>query len=163
MSVRIRKPAAGPEIGRLSESLEDYIEIIYKLIADQKVARVRDIARAKAVSMPSVVSALKRLDQEKLAKYEAREFVELTPTGNDLARRLLRRHEFLTRFLIDVLQVDPRIAETDACSMEHSLSLETMTRFYAFSEFIQSRTDGFHNIVESYKKASSKKRRPPRQ
>jgi len=152
----------GPEIGRLSESLEDYIEIIYKLIADQKVARVRDIARAKAVKMSSVVSALKRLGQEKLAKYEAREFVELTPTGSDLARRLLRRHDFLTRFLIDVLQVDPRIAESDACSMEHGLSLETMSRFYAFSEFIQSQSNGLYNIVESYKKAFAKKQRSPR-
>jgi DtxR family Mn-dependent transcriptional regulator len=162
MPAKIRKPAAGPEIGRLSESLEDYIEIIYRLIADQKVARVRDIARAKVVKMSSAVSALKRLDREKLARYEAREFVELTTSGIDLARRLLRRHEFLTRFLIDVLQVDPEIAESDACSMEHALSLETMQRFYAFSEFIQSRTNGFHNLVESYKKTSAKRRRRTR-
>lgn len=162
MPAKSKKQTAGPEIGLLSESLEDYIEIIYRLIADQKIARVRDIARAKAVKMSSVVSALKRLDQEKLARYEAREFVELTPTGIDLARRLLGRHEFLTRFLIDVLQVDPEIAESDACSMEHTLSLETMKRLYAFSEFIESQTDGFHNIVESYKKASAKKRRRTR-
>ena len=54
-----------PPIGQLSESLEDYVEIIYNLIEENKVARVRDIAKAKDVKMSSVVSALKRLDQEK--------------------------------------------------------------------------------------------------
>ena len=76
----------GPLIGELSESLEDYIEIIFNLIETHKIARVRDIARAKDVKMSSVVSALKRLGQTGLVKYEAREFVELTDSGSDLAR-----------------------------------------------------------------------------
>ena len=119
-----------PPIGQLSESLEDYVEIIYNLIEEHKVARVRDIAKAKDVKMSSVVSALKRLDQEKLVKYEAHEFVELTETGRDLASRLLRRHNFLTRFLVDVLRIDPQTAEQDACQMEHAISPETTCNVY---------------------------------
>ena len=87
-----KSPESGPLIGELSESLEDYIEIIYNLIKDHKVARVRDIAKAKDVKMSSVVSALKRLDQEGLVNHEAREFVELTEAGIDLAKRITRRH-----------------------------------------------------------------------
>jgi len=142
----------GPLIGELSESLEDYIEIIFNLIETQKIARVRDIAKAKDVKMSSVVSALKRLGQAGLVKYEAREFVELTDSGADLAQRLLRRHNFLTRFLIDVLQVDPETAEHDACQMEHAISPETMQRLYDFAEYLQESPadfkkfiDGFHN------------------
>ena len=145
-----------PLIGELSESLEDYIEIVFNLISEHKVARVRDIAKAKNVKMSSVVSALKRLDNEKLINYEAREYVELTEAGNDLAKRLTRRHNFLTRFLVAILQVDPQIAESDACSIEHSISSETMSRLYDFSEFLQSQTNGVASILEDFKKTYHK-------
>lgn len=141
----------GPKIGQLSESLEDYIEIIHNLIESQRVARVRDIAKAKDVKMSSVVSALKRLTQEGLVKYEAREFVELTEPGQDLARRLLRRHQFLTRFLIDVLQIDPETAERDACQMEHAISIQTMSRIYEFAEFIKEHGENFEDLLKRFK------------
>jgi len=140
----------GPLIGQLSESLEDYIEIIFNLIETQKIARVRDIARAKDVKMSSVVSALKRLGQEALVKYEAREFVELTDSGADLAQRLLRRHNFLTRFLVDVLQIDPETAEHDACQMEHAISLKTMQKLYEFAEYLQESPADFKKIVDGF-------------
>ena len=146
------KPGSSPVVGQLSESLEDYIEIIYKLIEEHKVARVRDIAKAKDVKMSSVVSAIKRLDGEGLVKHEAREFIELTEAGADLAKRLLRRHNFLTSFLVEALQIEPEIAEPDACSMEHSISLETMTRLYDFAEFLQSHPIEVKNIVDEFKK-----------
>lgn len=139
-----------PLIGELSESLEDYIEIIFNLIETQKIARVRDIARAKDVKMSSVVSALKRLSQAGLVKYEAREFVELTDSGADLAQRLLRRHNFLTRFLVDVLQVDHKTAEHDACQMEHAISPETMQRLYEFAEYLQENPSYFKKIIEGF-------------
>ncbi len=140
-----------PIIGQLSESLEDYIEIIYELIESQKVARIRDIAKAKQVKMSSVVSALKRLTNEGLVKYEAHEFVELTEPGVDLAQRLLRRHKFLTNFLVDILRIDPKIAENDACQMEHAISIETMSRIYEFGEFIKEHSDSFEGLVERFK------------
>ncbi len=141
-----------PLIGEFSESLEDYIEIIFSLIETQKIARVRDIARAKDVKMSSVVSALKRLGQAGLVKYEAREFVELTDSGADLAQRLLRRHNFLTRFLVDVLQVEPKTAEHDACQMEHAISPETMQRLYEFAEYLQESPSDFKKIIADFHK-----------
>ncbi len=140
-----------PPIGQLSESLEDYVEIIYGLIESQRVARIRDIAKAKDVKMSSVVSALKRLANEGLVKYEAHEFVELTEPGTDLARRLLRRHKFLTRFLVSVLQIDPKTAENDACQMEHAISIESMTRIYEFAEFLKEHGGDFDEVLEKFK------------
>lgn len=142
---------SSPQVGQLSESLEDYIEIIFNLIENQKVARVRDIARAKDVKMSSVVSALKRLDQEGLARYEAREFVALTDSGVDLAKRLLKRHYFLTKFLIEVLQIDPITAEHDACQMEHAISIQTMNRIYKFAEFLKEHGGALEDMVSRFK------------
>jgi Mn-dependent DtxR family transcriptional regulator len=146
-----------PPIGQLSESLEDYVEIIYNLIEKHKIARVRDIAKAKDVKMSSVVSALKRLAQEKLVKYEAHEFVELTEAGRDLASRLLRRHNFLTRFLVDVLRINPETAEHDACQMEHAISPETMHRLYEFGEYLQNQTNGMKKLADGFTSSQQKK------
>jgi len=123
-------------VGTLTESLEDYLEIIFLLVHKHKVARVRDIARAKAVKNSSVTSALQRLAKEGLVEYRAREFVNLTEEGREFAFRVHQRHKFLKRFFVDLLQVDPETAEQDACSIEHSISVETLERIIAFAEFI---------------------------
>ena len=49
------------EMTRLTGSLEDYLETIYLLIRDRKVARVKDIAEARDVRMASVTPAMRRL------------------------------------------------------------------------------------------------------
>jgi DtxR family transcriptional regulator, Mn-dependent transcriptional regulator len=138
------------QIGQLSESLEDYLEIIFELQQKQGAARVRDIAKAKKVQMPSVTAALKRLDREGLITYEAREFARLTPQGEYLARGLLKRHHFLTTFLVNILKVDAKTAAKDACSMEHALSQKTMSRLYDFSEFLGSSKDGVKDILKTF-------------
>jgi DtxR family Mn-dependent transcriptional regulator len=140
-------------IGDLSESLEDYLEIIFELAEKRGTARVRDIAAAKKVKMSSVTSALKRLGREGLIVYEAREIAKLTSDGENLAQRLLKRHHFLTGFLVDVLKVDPKTAAKDACSMEHALSQKTMSRLYDFSEFLQGRQDGLKDILKAFRQS----------
>jgi len=102
----------------------------------QGAARVRDIAKAKKVQMSSVTSALKRLDREGLITYEAREFARWPHTVKSLAKNLLKRHYFLTAFLVDVLKVDPKTAAKDACSMEHALSQKTIAAYTTFRNFL---------------------------
>jgi len=126
------------EIGALSESLEDYLEVIYQLVQEKKVARVRDIAARKGVKMSSVVGALRRLSAADLIYYRAREFVELTEPGEGLARLVLDRHEFLTRFFVEILGVKEEQAEEEACSVEHVLSPDTMARMRRFARYVES-------------------------
>ena len=120
------------QISTLSESLEDYLEIVLQLVREKGEARVKDIAERKAVRMASVTGAMKRLAAEGFIEHKARETVSLTPEGEELAERVLRRHEFMHRFLHEVLGVSEDIAERDACSIEHVISLETLDRLAAF-------------------------------
>lgn len=125
------------QISNLSESLEDYLEIILQLVQEKGVARAKDIAQRKAVRMASVTGALKRLAKEKLIDYKARETVSLTPAGHELANRVLQRHEFITRFFTEILGVGQETAERDACSVEHVISIETLDRLAGFVEFLR--------------------------
>jgi DtxR family Mn-dependent transcriptional regulator len=139
----------------LSESLEDYLETIYLLIRDRKVARVKEIAKARGVRMASVTTAMHRLSEMGLINYNQREFIELTEEGEGMARRTMARHDLLVRFFTEVLHVSNEKAESDACAVEHYLSDEAVDHIVRLFEFLtrcprgeKGRTDfidSFHN------------------
>jgi DtxR family Mn-dependent transcriptional regulator len=136
-------------IPNLTSALEDYLETIYELVREQKFARVRDIARARGVRSASVSPAMKRLADMKLIRYVRREYIDLTPEGEAAARRVYARHQVLTRFFEEVLQMPSEQARVDACSMEHSLSAEGMSHLVRFFEFIGNCPEG-KQFLERY-------------
>ena len=111
----------------MTKSLEDYIEIVYVLIHDKRRVRVRDIANTLKVKMPSVVKALTALKRQELVTQEPYGDVELTPKGRRIATMILNRHNKIREFLMRI-GVSRRIADKDACLMEHVLSVETMDK-----------------------------------
>lgn len=125
---------------KLSGSMEDYLETIYLLGKKKKMVRVRDIAKEMSITMPSVTGALKTLEQLELVAHPRYDMVFLTSKGNRLARAVYQRHLVLKSFLIDVLGIDPQIAESDACRMEHAVSSQTLERLVFFMKSIN--TDG---------------------
>ena len=127
---------------QLTSALEDYLETIYELVRTNKLARVKDIASARGVRSASVTPAMKRLSDMGLVRYEQREFIDLTPEGEAAARRILSRHQLLTRFFTQFLEMSPNQAEKDACSMEHSLSPEGMSKMVRLFEFLDNCPDG---------------------
>jgi DtxR family transcriptional regulator, Mn-dependent transcriptional regulator len=139
-------------VGMISESLEDYLEIIYHLIKEKKVARVKDIAARKNVSMSSVTPALRRLSKEGLINYSLRSVVELTESGKELASRIVGRHEFFKHFLVSLMEVPEEIAERDACIFEHYTSPETFRRLVIFFEFVNTCGLDIRQKFEQYRK-----------
>jgi DtxR family transcriptional regulator, Mn-dependent transcriptional regulator len=122
----------------LSDALEDYLETIFELVRDNKLARVKDIARNRDVRSASVIPALRRLSELGLISYEKREYIDLTPEGEAEARKIYSKHKILNRFFRDVLNIPPDYAQKDACLMEHSLSKAGMNQIVKFLEFVQS-------------------------
>lgn len=127
---------------QLSGALEDYLETIYELVRDQKVARVRDIARARRVRAASVTPAMRRLAELGLIRYEKREYIDLTPRGQREAQRVFSRHEALRSFFERVLRMPAESAVADACAMEHSLSPGGMDYLVRFIEFVHNCPEG---------------------
>lgn len=118
----------------LSASLEDYLEAIYHLVREGRVARVRDIAARLNVQMPSVTGALRSLAAKDLVNHDPYSYVTLTPEGERIARDMVRRHEVLTGFLSNFLGLDAAAAERNACAMEHAIEPLVLTRLVAFVE-----------------------------
>ena len=117
----------------MTKSLEDYLEEIHVLIRDTGRARVRDVARALNVKMPSVVKGIAELKKLGLVEQQPYSDIELTVKGRRCAAMVLGRHNILREFLVR-LGVSPGTADKDACLMEHILSAETMDRIRDFLE-----------------------------
>ena len=115
----------------MTQSLEDYLEAIYVLIAESRPAQVRDVAKMLSVKMPSVVKAIRELKKLELVTQEPYANIELTDKGRRVARQVLRRHTLLRSFLMK-LGVSRPNADRDACLMEHILSAETLDRIRTY-------------------------------
>ncbi|MDY6967929.1 MAG: metal-dependent transcriptional regulator, partial [Spirochaetota bacterium] len=106
----------------LSSNMEDYIEQIATLSKEKKFVRVKDIANGLNKKMPSVTSALNKLMDKGLVYYEKYAYVELTKEGEKLADRVYKRHSFLSDVFTNVLRMNRKKAEENACRIEHFLS-----------------------------------------
>ncbi len=120
----------------MTNSLEDYLETIFLLAQANGRTRVRDVAAALHVKMPSVIKAILELKKLGFVVQEPYGAVELTEAGQAAAGQILGRHTLLKEFLC-LLKVDDETAEKDACTMEHILSAETLARI---ADFVKSRT-----------------------
>lgn len=115
----------------MTNSLEDYLETIYLLVQADGHARVRDVALALHVKMPSVIKAVMELKKRGYVAQEPYGAVNLTEAGTHAASEILGRHTLLKTFLM-ILKVTDETAEKDACAMEHFLSPETLARITEF-------------------------------
>jgi len=122
----------------LSESLEDYLEVILDLQQENKVARAKDIAQKLGIQPGSVTGGLKSLVEKNLINYEPYSFITLTSEGTRIAKVITRRHRVLKDFLSKVLQLDEETAEAAACRMEHAVDEVSVERLVDFVEYLFS-------------------------
>lgn len=115
----------------LSPSQEDYLEAILSL-ETKEGALVKGIARHMNVAIPSASAAIKRLSGMGLVRHARYDYVNLTPAGRKLALKVAGRHALIRRFLMEVLKVDQKTAEKDACAIEHHLSGKTNQALESF-------------------------------
>jgi DtxR family Mn-dependent transcriptional regulator len=121
----------------LSDSLEDYLEAIHHIVHRKGAARGKDISERLKVNRSSVTGALRALAEKKLVNYAPYDLVTLTPEGGRVAERIIHRHEVLKDFISRVLGLEERIAEENACRMEHAVSEPVLDRLAHFIDFIR--------------------------
>jgi len=120
----------------LTSSQEDYLEVIYHIVAEKQAARAKDIVREMGVKASSVTGALRLLSDKGLVRYEPYDVITLTPEGKRMAEEVVRRHEVLQDFFARILSIDPKEAEDAACQMEHALPAPVLDRSILFVHFL---------------------------
>ncbi|AEE14185.1 iron (metal) dependent repressor, DtxR family [Thermodesulfobium narugense DSM 14796] len=133
----------------LSETQEDYLLDIFEQTSNNAVARIKDIAQSRNVTLPTVVSAIKTLVEKKIIKHEKYGYVMLTDYGIELAKSLLERKKYILKFLTFTLGIPTNIAINDAHKLEHDLSNEAyeglvkLTDFFSKNPHIKEQFENF--------------------
>jgi DtxR family Mn-dependent transcriptional regulator len=135
---------------RLSASLEDYIEAIYNIIVEKQVARGKDITAVLNVSGASVTEALRSLAKKGLINYAPYEAITLTDMGRHVALDVVRRHNALKQFFVEVLGIDHELAEQGACRVEHAAPQEIIDQMITFIKFLEAYPGENKQILEDF-------------
>lgn len=107
------------------ESREMYLKTILILCKESDFVRSVDVANRLDYSKPSVSRAVKNLLKEGAITVADNGKIELSKKGLQEALNIYDKHQTLTKIFIDILGLDPVLAERDACRVEHVISDET--------------------------------------
>ena len=119
----------------ITKSLEDYLEYIHNKLIQDKTIKAIDIANKFNVSRPTVSEALIRLADLDLIIYVGRRGIKITQKGIEQALKTIKKHEILSNFFVNILKINPSLADKNACKIEHVIDDEILEKM---NEYIKS-------------------------
>lgn len=112
-----------------SASTEDYLKAVFSLQQEgEDAVSTNDLAEKLGISAGSVSAMVKRLDEEGLLAHIPYRGVTLTPEGERVALRVLRRHRLLELYLTEELGVPWNRVHEEAEVLEHAISDDLIER-----------------------------------
>jgi DtxR family Mn-dependent transcriptional regulator len=115
---------------------ENYIKAIYKLIeSDGDTVSTNAIAAKMKTKAASVTDMLKKLFVKKLINYQKYQGVSLTPAGEQLALKIIRKHRLWEMFLVEKLDFKWDEVHDVAEQLEHINSDKLIEQIDKFLNF----------------------------
>jgi DtxR family Mn-dependent transcriptional regulator len=106
----------------LSQSVEDYLKVIYVLESEGSGATTNNIAEMMEVSSASVTNMLKRLAGLNLIEHKSYKGAKLTDAGMKIALEILRHHRLLELYLKEIMGYSWDEVHEEAEKLEHHIS-----------------------------------------
>ncbi len=135
------------ETKTITPSMEDYLEMIYRLAQEKGYTRMGDLATALNVQPPSASKMVQKLAEMGYLQFEKYGVIELSKKGRKHGQYLLKRHETLERFLGIIGVKDQLLEETE--KIEHYISPETIEKIMLLVEFMEDNPEwlqAFYNF-----------------
>lgn len=111
-----------PRKARRSESVDDFIKAVYTLQQTGQRVSTTTLRDTLEISAPSVTDMAQRLVAAGLVDYEKYRGVILTPAGEEMALKIIRRHRLIELFLVQHLNYELREVHEEAERLEHAVS-----------------------------------------
>ena len=109
----------------LTASMEDYIEMIYRLSTSNGYTRIQELADNLNVSPPSTSVMIQKLAKVGYLKYQKYGVVVLEEKGKRMGHRLLERHSIVSQLLLTI-GIDPKNVLMETEKIEHTLSSQSI-------------------------------------
>jgi DtxR family Mn-dependent transcriptional regulator len=108
----------------LSEAVQDYLKVIYKLQQQGGVVSTSALAEAMDVTAASATGMVKKLAGLKLVRHNPYQGVTLTRAGEKMALEVIRHHRLLELYLAEALGYTWDKVHEEAERLEHAISEE---------------------------------------
>lgn len=113
-----------------SDSVEEYIEGIFRLQNEVDLVSTGEVATYMSVSAGSATTMIKKLAELGLAYHEPYQGIRLSPSGERIAKRLIRSHRIIEVFLSKTLNLAWHEVHEVACKLEHFVADGVIERMY---------------------------------
>ena len=108
----------------ITSSMEDYLEMIYRIHSSGEAVRIGTLAESLNVKPSSASKMVGNLKKQSLVSSEKYGYIKLTDTGSELGQYLVSRHDTLHRFLCYVNQSENELEQVE--KIEHFINVETV-------------------------------------
>ncbi len=117
----------------LTSSMEDYLEMIYRICLKEGYVRINQLAIKLNVRPSSTTKIVQRLSELSLVDYKRYGIIKLTDAGKELGEYLLKRHEIIQEFLKNIGIEETLLRDTEL--IEHDVSTNALGNMYIFNIF----------------------------
>ena len=124
----------------LTASMEDYLEMIYRLSMSTGFVRMHELSDALSVQPPSATKMVQKLNESGLLKYEKYGYIMLEEKGREIGASLLKRHNIIEA-LLKILGISSETILAETEKVEHTLCDETIKCIEEFIDFIKHNPD----------------------
>lgn len=128
------------ENNSLTASMEDYLEMIYRLSIKTGFVRLHELADALNVQPPSATKMVQKLAELNLINYEKYGVITLKDTGKAIGKNLIKRHNTIIE-LLKTLGIEENHLLEETEKIEHTISENTLQCFTNFIEFLKANKD----------------------
>lgn len=122
----------------ITYSMEDYLEMIYRIHVSGEAVRVGALAYRLNVKPSSATKMVANLKKEGLVASEKYGYIKLTNTGLELGKYLVYRHDILHRFLCYINQSCDELEQVE--KIEHFINPETIGNISKFLDMATNKT-----------------------
>jgi len=108
----------------ITSSMEDYLEMTYRIHASGEVVRISALAERLNVKPSSATKMVGNLKKQGLVSSEKYSYIKLTDAGSDLGKYLVFRHDTLHQFLCYINQSKNELEQVE--KIEHFVNTQTV-------------------------------------
>ena len=108
----------------ITSSMEDYLEMIYRIQSSGEIVRIGVLAKNLNVKPSSASKMVGNLKAQGLVLSEKYGYITLTDAGSELGKYLVFRHETLHDFLCYINQSENELEQVE--KIEHFINAETV-------------------------------------
>ena len=120
---------------KTSVVVEEYLQVIYSLLSEQKPIKAVTLTKWLKTSPSTVHATLSRLQRDDLVTVNKKKEIHFTDAGLEKAEQLTRRHSLVEWFLCNTLGISWHEVHIHAHVLEHGLTPLVVEKLAEFLDF----------------------------